>query len=236
MKQYTLLFLAALGAHASYGQQTDVSIHLTSGVANFRGPGSTANSALILSQKAGTSAYTNSPYGRRAVFSYGVAGQLQRVTAGQALFGVQAGYETLRSRTQVVSVVDRTNMLVETDGRSTLTNSQLNLHGFLGRRFGVGEVALDLTAGPEVGVVLQSEENAFAVAYGGARYTTSLGHNPPELDLRGRANLTAHYQRVGLSAGYSYGLTNYRESELGSTGAAYSQVFRVGLSYRLTGE
>ncbi|UOQ52705.1 hypothetical protein [Hymenobacter cellulosivorans] len=234
MKKYTLLFFGALTAHLSYGQQTEISAHLTSGAANFRGSSVAGSSSIILSQTAGSGPYTNNAYGSRIAFSYGVAGQVQRLTAGsRTLMGVQAGYELLRSRVQIVSVVDRTNKLIPTAGKSTLTNSFINVHPFFGHRFDFSNVDLDLTAGPEMGLLLHSQEKGEAVNLAGNRYTTSLGHDHPELDIRFRANLTAQFQHVGVSLGYSYGLTNYRKSELGGTGEAYSQVFRVGLSYRL---
>lgn len=234
MKKYTLLFFGTLAAHLGYGQQTEISAHLTSGAANFRGSSVAGSSFIVSSQTAGAGAYTNNAYGSRVTFSYGVAGQVQRLTAGsRTLVGVQAGYELLRSRVQIAGVVDRTNRLVPTVGKSTLTNSFINVHPFFGRRFDFPKVDLDLTAGPEMGLLLHSQEKGEALSPAGRRYTTSLGHDHPELDVRLRANLTAHVQNVGLSLGYSYGLTNYRKSELGGTGEAYSQVFRVGLSYRL---
>ncbi|MCB2407622.1 hypothetical protein [Hymenobacter lucidus] len=232
MKKCTLFFLGALAAHLSYGQQTEVSFHLTSGAASFRGS-SAAGSSFIIAPMMGEGPYTNNIYGSRPAFSYGVAGQAQRLTEGENLVGVQAGYEVLRSRVQIVSVVNRSNQVIATDGKSILTNSFVSVHPFGGHRFELPGVALDLTAGPEMGLLLHSEEKGEALSPTGARYTSSRGHDHPEVDIRFRANLTAHHQRTSLSVGYSYGLTNYRRSELGSTGEAYTQVFRVGLGFRL---
>ncbi|PJJ48062.1 hypothetical protein [Hymenobacter chitinivorans] len=233
MKKYTLFFLCALGAHLGYGQQTEVSFHLNSGAANFRGSAAAANSSIVLPHQAGTGPYTSNVYGSRLTFSYGVAGQVQRLAASQTLLGVQAGYEQLRSRVQLVSVVDRTNMVVPVDGKTILTNSFATVHPFFGRRFRLSELQLDLTAGPELGLLLHSQEEGQAQSPAGGRYSSSHGHDAPDFDLRGRLNLTAYYQKVGLSVGYSYGVTNYRESELGTTEEAYSQVFRAGLAFRL---
>ncbi|UOQ71957.1 hypothetical protein [Hymenobacter cellulosilyticus] len=235
MKKFTLFFLGALAAHFSYGQRTEFSIHLNSGAAAYRGAAASSNSTIIMpTLGAGTGPYTTNAYGRRPAFSYGLAGQWQRLTGGQNLLGVQAGYDVLRSRVQITSVLDRNSNVIQTDGHTTLTNNFINVHPFFGHRFELGSVALDLTAGPEAGYLLHSEERGEAVSGKGVSYTTKRGHAHPDVDVRGRLNLTAYYKEVGLSLGYSYGLTNYGGDVAGEANEVYSQAFRAGLSFRLT--
>ncbi|TGE22412.1 hypothetical protein E5K00_19420 [Hymenobacter aquaticus] len=233
MKKFTLSCLAALVAHLSYGQQTEVSAHLTSGAASFRGAAAASEAMLVLPTAAGVRPYTNDAYGRRPAFSYGIAGQVQRVTAAGRLLGVQAGYEFLRSRVQLTSVLDRSGTVVLADGHTTLTNSGLNVHPFFGQRFDLGGVALDVTAGPEVGLVLRSHEKGEAVSGKGVRYGVDQDLSHPSVDARARLNLTAYYRNTGLSLGYSRGFTNYQGASEGDANGRYAQVFRAGLSFRL---
>ncbi|MCB2378290.1 hypothetical protein LGH70_11890 [Hymenobacter sp. BT635] len=233
MKKITLFFLSALAAHLSYGQKTEVSVHLTSGAAAFRGASAASNATLVQPPAAGVRPYTSNAYGRRPAFSYGVAGQVQRVTADNTLLGVQAGYEVLRSRVQITSVLDRNGTDIKADGHTTLANYGLNAHPFFGHRFDLGDIALDLTAGPEMGLVLRSYEQGSAVSGKGVSYSADQDLSRPTVDARGRLNLTAYYKQVGLSLGYSRGFTDYRGSQEGGMNGVYSQVFRAGLALRL---
>jgi hypothetical protein len=234
MKAIVLLPLGLLAAHVGYAQKTEFSGHLTSGFATFRGPSAESSSLIILPRQAGSGPYTNNAYGTRPGLSYGAALQVQHITPQHTVVGVQAGYEQLRSKVRIDNVFDRNFATIRTDGTTTLTNSCINVHPFIGHRFVAGKVDVDLTVGPEVGL-LRSHEQGSATTAQGVRYSTDLNREHPTADLRGRANLTAYYHRAGLSLGYSTGLTNYRAGYVGGTNELYSQVFRLGLSYRLYG-
>ncbi|GAA3917953.1 hypothetical protein [Hymenobacter algoricola] len=235
MKSISLLTLGLLLAQLGYGQQTEFSLQLTSGLAAFRGTGSTATSIIVAPPAFRSSAYTINPYGRQPGLSYGAATQVQRVGAGHSLFGVQAGYEALRSRVQIANVFTDSDAGISTTGHTRFARYFINVHPFGGRRFAVKALAVDLTAGPELGILLRNREAGEAKTGQGVTYTTDrrLGARP-NFDGRVRLNLTAYYKRTGLSVGYSQGLNDYREGSVGS-GKVYSQVFRLGLAYRISG-
>ncbi|HEX8428247.1 outer membrane beta-barrel protein [Hymenobacter sp.] len=230
MKYATLIAFSILVAHTSYGQKTEYSAHLSSGGAAYRGASAKSTSSINLSDT-NIADYTNNPYGKRLGFSYGVAGQVQRVTRKNSLLGVQAGYEVLRSRVSIASVSAR-GFNVQTTGHTSLTNQFINIHPFFGHRFALATVDIDLTAGPELGLLRRSHEEGKATAQG-QTYITDLDRSHPDTDVRVRLNLTTYYKHIGLSLGYSRGLTDYYGGYVGGTNEVYSQVFRLGLAYRI---
>ncbi|SHI54911.1 Outer membrane protein beta-barrel domain-containing protein [Hymenobacter daecheongensis DSM 21074] len=237
MKKLTLFILAALAAHLSHGQQTEFSAHLTSGLAAFRGPAAAADAFIVGTQWNSGRYYTDNPYGRQPGISYGGAGQVQRIGPKKGVLGVQAGYEVLRSRVRISNVFEGgTDAGISVKGHTALANQLINLHPFFGHRFALKALDLDLTAGPEVGWLLSSHEKGRATTTGGRTYTTHTArYRPIDVDVRARLNLTAYYRRTGLSLGYSAGLSDYRRGYVGGTNGLFSQVFRVGLAYRIYG-
>jgi hypothetical protein len=170
--------------------------------------------------------------------SYGVALQQQRVTKGRLLLGLQAGYERLRSRVNLVLLyypgADYLPSIGGRSGRTHLINEFVNVHPFVGRRFGLGQMlTLDVTAGADLGLLLHSQEKGRATDDQGHAVTSDLERPQPGLDLRPRLNLTTYYKRTGLSLGYSHGLTNYRRNWVGGVNEACAQVWRLGVVYRL---
>ncbi|TGE23082.1 hypothetical protein E5K02_22280 [Hymenobacter metallicola] len=247
MKRITLLFLALLPAGLSYGQATEYSLHLTSGFSAFRGPSAPNETVLVIpaNQRDFEFGYMNpritepfavNPFGRKLGLAYGAAGQVQRISAANLVFGVQAGYEVLRSRTPVSVIFDKSDAGASANGHATLANSFINLHAFLGHRFTRGKLDYDLTTGPEIGWLQRSHESAEATVESAGRevYTTDLDRSQRKVDVRARVNLTAYYQRLGFSVGYSLGLSKYRQDYISSNDKLYSQVFRTGIAYRLT--
>lgn len=216
--------------HASYGQKTEYSFHLNSGGSAYRGPSAESASAINLSDT-NIASYTNNPYGKQLGFSYGLAGQVQRVTRKHMLVGMQAGYEVLQSRVSIANISSR-GFNTATTGHTTLANQFINAHPFLGYRVALNAVAIDLTAGPELGFLRRSHEEGKATAQG-QTYTTDLDRTHPNTDVRVRLNLAAYYKHVGLTLGYSRGLTDYQGNYVGGLNGVYSQVFRAGLAYRI---
>ncbi|RTQ46506.1 hypothetical protein EJV47_21365 [Hymenobacter gummosus] len=119
-------------------------------------------------------------------------------------------------------------------GRTHLINEFVNVHPFVGRRFGLGKaLSVDVSAGADLGLLLHSQEKGRATDEQGQTLSSNLERPQPGLDVRPRLNLTTYYKRAGLSLGYSHGLTNYRRSWVGGVNEAYAQVWRLGVVYRL---
>ncbi|RSK46874.1 hypothetical protein [Hymenobacter rigui] len=233
MKRIVLFTLFAGLATAAQAQQTEFSVQATSGYFGYRGESATNTSQLILSDVAQIPHYTNNPYGNRFTLSYGGAGQVQRVTAGGLLMGVQAGYEWLRSRVNIDRLYGDIPSGDAASGHAILTNSSIQAHGFIGWRFRVRQMELDATLGPEVGFRQHLREKAEATN-GTSRYTTDTERYASGTpDVRARLNLTAYYHRFGVAVGYSHGLSNYRAGFVGGTNDLYSRMLRLGLVCRL---
>ena len=236
MKKRLLLGLGTLAATAACAQQTELSLHLTSGGAAFRGASAASTSFLNISDVNSIPSYTIDPYGSRPGVAYGVAGQVQRDTKNRLLVGAQAGYEVLNSRVSISNVFTHgSDAGTSVSGHTTLANHFINLHPFIGHRFLVSKVDLDLTAGPELGLLRRSHETGEA-SNDSYTYTTDLDRSKSiSADLRARLNLTAYYQRFGLALGYSRGFSNYKSGYVGGVNEAYLQAFRVGVVYRMYG-
>ena len=240
MKLLTLLLISLLTARLGYGQSTEYSFHLTSGFAAYRGSAAAeGGTALTVPDPFDVylysdreEPYTENPYGTTLGSSYGLAAQMQRVTAKGSVWGVQTGYEVLRSRARITHVFDQVDSGSNSTGYTSLFNHGINTHPFFGHRFAVKSTQVDLTAGPEVSFLLRSHEEGDAKT-GSKTYSTRLDHGHPDLDVRARVNLTTYYKHIGLALGYSHGLTNYRKNQAGVIGEAYLQAFRLGLIYRL---
>lgn len=233
MKKILLPALLLATTPLAYGQKTEVSGHLNSGFFAFRGASATAESDILVSDVVGFPNYTANPYGNQWGWSYGGAAQLQRVTRGQTLFGVQAGYEQLRSRVKI-NQVQGFVFSAEATGHVNLNNHFLNAHSFVGHRFSCHGLDVDVSAGPEVGYLLKTNEKGKATDARGYEYAINGARSRTHtLDARLRGNVTLYYKQAGLSTGYSYGLTNYREGYVGGTSDLFTQMWRLGVVYRL---
>lgn len=232
--RYFLLTAVCLSlAGAAQAQSWETAAQLTGTGFNFRGASAERQSFINYPTRAGVG-YTNNPYGARRGVGYGVALQQQRVLRSNTLLGLQAGYERLRSRVDNEQGIPISNDLLQTGfGHTDLIHDFINVQPYLGQRLGLGEVSLDLTAGLDLGILLHCQEKGFVEASGGPRYTTDLERAQPRLDLRPRLGLAAWYRHLGLTASYSHGLSNYRSGWVGGVNEAYSQVWRLGVAYRL---
>lgn len=234
MRKITLFILLVLTAHLSYGQQTEFSIHLNSGFGAYRGDAAVSESS-INEAPFGGEPRTGNPNGSKPGLSYGLAGQLQRVGKKESIWGVQGGYEILRSRVRINYFIPvAINILYPVEGSTTLANHFVNLHPYFGHRFNLRAFNLDLMAGPEVGWLHRSHEKGKAEGnINNASIRTDLNRSHPDVDVRARVNLAASYKRTSLLLGYSYGLTSYRKNYDGGSNDLYLQAFRLGLAYRI---
>ena len=233
MKKALLLLFLSTTASLAHAQKTELSAHLNGGLFAFRGASTERTTFFNLRGDAYQVAYTNNPYGSRAGRAYGAAGQVQRVTHGHALFGVQIGYERLRSRVAIDRVWSRLSGERAAIGHVNLGSSFINVHPFVGRRFGLKGLVLDVSAGPETGYFLQSRERGDATEANGSKHLVSQDRSHPKTDFRLRGNATVYYRKLGLSTSYSYGLTNYQAGYVGGTNEAAARVWRLGVVYRL---
>lgn len=233
MRKIALLFIQIIFISSAYGQSTEYSLHLNSGLFSFEGASTISNTFII--ERTSNGAYTNNPFGSNYALLYGLSTQVQRVTRGNLIFGLQGGYEALRSSVNITHVVERDNAgaMTPASGNTIFKHSSINVYPNLGYRFSIQGLNLDITAGPEVGLLLNSKEIGEAQLENGTTIKTDYNRYNPDNDYRIRSSLTVHYKRWGISAGYSHGLNNYMSGYVGGPTEAFSRFIRFGVAYKI---
>lgn len=220
-------------AHFCYAQKTELRANAYSGLFSFRGSGSVATTTVSTVGPGDAFGYYNAySYGRKSGHSFAFELQGQRVTKYKFLFGAGVGLESLQSKTVIDSVWTQMGSR-STTGNIILTNTFVTLNPFIGKRFAIGGVALDVQAGIDVAAAIKVHEEASLVL--GEKYTFSKTRNLFPVDLRPRIQINGYYKRIGLLAGYSYGTANffndpgydYLNKE------TYTNFLRLGISYKL---
>ncbi|QJD77058.1 hypothetical protein [Spirosoma rhododendri] len=227
MQRILLVLFWVMGLGVAQGQHSEFSVQAGSGLFSFRGSGAVSQTGILLMAPG-----VMSPYGRHSGLSYGLTGQWQQTSRSGLVLGVQAGYESLTSRAAILYVNgDFTSN--PANGNVRLRNQYVNLHPFVGKRFGTIRGGLDLTAGVDLaygvastGSILLDSDNT----PGG--YITAVDYNMPTVDVRPRVNLTGYYRSFGLNVGYSLGALSYTPSSRSDATQVYSQYWRAGISYR----
>jgi hypothetical protein len=232
-KKVLLLLCALFQISFCPAQTTDLALELNSGLFSFGGASAERTSFINLSDVANMSSAANNPYGRRSGTSFGFAMQLRRITKSNFLFGFQAGYESLASKIKIDGAFgESATVMVVNDGKAILRNEFVNAYPFAGKRFQVfGPVSTDLSLGLDLGFGLSSKECSEFSSDQDKHYTFTAERRKPDIDWRPRLELVNYYRRVGLSLGYSFGLTNYTSRMVGANRTNQSRYARIGLNY-----
>ncbi|MCX6257187.1 MAG: outer membrane beta-barrel protein [Bacteroidia bacterium] len=215
-------------------QKIEYSVQVGSGLFSFGGKSSTRKSTISLSDIYNISNYTNNPYGKLSGFSYSITAQAQKLTRINNIIGLQLGYESLSSKVMINDISSDLMYLDESrvTGQTYLINHFINLFPYFGQRLIICSLKVDLTAGTDISFCTGSKEDGIAEYYS-SQFKADLNRNYPTIDFRLRAGLTCYYKHTGLSAGYSYGLTNYSPILMGVYAEEYSRLFRFGIIYRI---
>lgn len=235
MKIKLLPLLAFFALSNIYGQKTELRVSLNSGLFSFAGQSAVENSQINLYDQS-NSGYTNNPYGSKNGFCYGVSLNLKRVTKNSIIYGIDFGYETLRSKVslQKVAGINGTSTFVKNvSGQTFLNINSLNLNPSVGYRFNLNKFPLDLVGGFDIGYILNTKEIGNATDADGIEYSTSLDRKTIKYDFRPRIQISTDYKKFGLYLGYSVGLPNYLEDYIGGVNEAYSRIIRFGITYKL---
>jgi len=239
MKHLLVLLITLILFGNVKGQKIELSISLNSGLYSFAGFASASSAILETSPQTNTN-LTSNAWGTRSRPAYGVSFNLRKVTRMNYFYGVDMGYEMLRSSMNITSIneyilnstgtISSVNTYNST-GRSYLNNSFINFNPFVGYRFTLREISLDLSAGLDIGYCLQSIAKGKAVKSDGTTYNSEYDNYAQiKWDIRPRIHLLTSYKKVGVYVGYSYGVTNYIPS---SPFVTESRLFRFGVTYLL---
>ncbi|WP_026462068.1 outer membrane beta-barrel protein [Adhaeribacter aquaticus] len=234
MKRISFIFILFLVSSGTLlGQKTEVSLQGTTTFSAFGGANATRTSGMLVSGD-GSDNYTNDPYGKYVGVGYGAAIQLQRVTQGRTILGLQTGYEVLRSRVKITSVYNiRPEPTPIKSGETVLRNDFININPYAGHRFTIRKIDLDLTGGLEIAFFQESREKGSVTTANGQTYYSDRERFRPGSDIRGRLNLTGYYKHIGISLGYAHGIKNYTPMLEGATLNRYARVVRLGINYRI---
>lgn len=235
MKIYTQLFLVFLFTFKAAGQQTEFGISLNSGLFSFRGPSSEKTTSINLLAIQSKS-YTNNPYGSKNGLLYGLSINLQRITKKKLIFGLNLGYENLRSKISINHAFyldDTGTITIDVTGKTNLSHHFINLHPYFGYRVKLKKYSLDFSVGSDLAYCLLAYERGSAKTKFGAPIKTSKNRSTIRFDFRPRIQATFNYKKYGLYAAYSNGLVNYQSGYVGGINECYSRMFRFGLTYKL---
>lgn len=234
MRKLGLLLLPFIFISTAFGQSTEFSVHLNSGLFSFGGESATANSIIIVSDVASQGNYTNNPYGTNKTLSYGLSAQFQRITNYKLIFGLQSGYEVLRSQVKIDDVSGEfPDPPSSASGQTIFKNGFISLYPNIGQRFNFKNLDIDLTIGPELGFNVVSREKGEATTNNDIVIETDRERNGLDTDYRLRSSLTIYYKKWGISTSYSYGLSNYSSDLVGANKEQYSRFLRFGVTYRI---
>jgi len=234
MRYIFLVIIAVLTLTNVSGQKTELRASLNSGIFSFSGVSSKATTSINYDDQT-KSGYTNNPYGSKVALCYGVSLNLKRITKRNIIFGLDIGYETLRSKISIDRIDGYNGTSVyqyNASGQTFLKNSFLNFNLFIGHRYIIDNIYIDVTGGFDYGYFLKATEDGSAKAYG-KQYNTSVDRKDITFDFRPRVQLSTEYKEIGLYVGYSYGLIDYMTHYKGGENGASSRLLRFGITYKI---
>jgi hypothetical protein len=234
MKKLLLTVLPFCFATQLFAQNIETSFALHTGLMHFAGPSATSSTAINEGMtNTSTLNYTNNPYGSKTEFGFGIDLQSQLVTKKQFIAGLQVGTEILKSKVDITGI-NRGALPFpsKAQGSTNINNTYINLNPYIGYRLPLPKVKLDILAGMELGYITSSYEKGSAKEDNGATYKTNRDRKTVTVDNRLKFGLVARYDRIGLTASYAHGLTNYLGSMVGGINPnAHTEVIRIGVSF-----
>ena len=217
-----------------YGQSTEYGIQVNSGFFRFSGESAEKTEQINynLNKEDG---YTNNPYGSKYGLSYGISANITRTTKSNLRLGIDLGYEILRSRIDINAVwqhSDNINETVLATGKTNLNSSFINLFPSIGYQFSKSSMILFFEGGFDFGYCVNAKEKGYAKSES-REYETNRDRKTIEFDVRPRIQIGIQKHKIGVYIGYSKGLINYKSGFDGGTNEAYSEMIRIGLTYKL---
>jgi hypothetical protein len=249
MKKYLLILAPLMFSGLQLcAQKLEVSVQANTGLFHFSGISTSATTQVLQGSTEGNPMNrANNPYGNKNCFSYGGSIQVQSVSKGGFIVGLQGGYEVLRSKvtidkyTPIVYVtyddylpIAAIDPSVPVTGHVALQNQSINLNPYIGYRFNLNKVKLDILPGMDLGFILNTRDKGTVKDKDGKTYDVDYKRSKAPTDVRLRLGAVASYGRYGLNASFAHGLTNYMSGLLADAVVnAHSEYMRLGVSYRL---
>ncbi|SEP11712.1 hypothetical protein SAMN05192574_1242 [Mucilaginibacter gossypiicola] len=249
MKKYLLILTPLMFSGLQLcAQKLEVSVQANTGLFHFAGKSTSATTQVLQGSTTGDPMNrANNPYGNKNGFSYGGSIQVQTISKGGFIVGLQGGYELLRSKVEVNKYIPITSVLYgdylpiaandpsfAVTGHVAFQNQSINLNPYIGYRFQLNKVKLDILPGMDLGLILDSRDKGEVKDKDGKIYKVDYKRSKAPTDVRLRLGAVASYGRYGLNASFAHGVSNYMKDMVGDASFnAHSEYFRLGLSYRL---
>ncbi|MDB5287555.1 MAG: hypothetical protein JWR05_2504 [Mucilaginibacter sp.] len=227
MKKLLLTILYYFIVTQLFAQSTEFSFGVHGGFMHFSGRSATSSTSITQDQIN----YTTNPYGSKMGPGFGVYIQGQYFIKSQFFAGLQIGADALKSKVTVTEVNTLANPFPrQANGNSNISSHYLNANPYIGVRFPLSNINLDLIAGLESAYVIDAYDEGLAKYYNG---TTEIRTNHDiktiKIDNRIKLGVAIHYNRLGITANYAQGLSNYISSS-GVGGNVNTAILRVGLN------
>lgn len=243
MKLLPKILIIFLVLTKSYSQKNELKICLNSGLYSFRGDASAAKTNMyFVNYPPIVFISTVNPYGIKNGLSSGLSLNFQRVLKENIIFGINAGYQSNKSKIliDIVAIDESSNIQIkEVDGQSYVTNNSLLAYPFFGYRFENNIIPIDLLAGINFDYILSTKENGSAIDSNNVEYNTSSDIQTINLDVSPKLQIATEYKKFGVILGYSFGLVNYyRDDYVDSMNyneikKAHSNLINFGVTYKL---
>ncbi len=234
MKKTSLLLITILFLTDVYSQNTEYGYRLNSGLFSFSGQSSEAYTFINYNLDK-NDGYTNNPYGSKSGLSYGISANISRITKNNMAFGIDLGYELLRSKIYIDRVSEHngtTNQMIEATGKTYLNNSFINLFPSIGYRFSTSNLFFDLSGGIDFAYCLSTTEKGSATS-STRKYVTKRDRKTINMDFRPRIQIGIYKNKTGIYIGYSKGVKNYKPGYAGGVNEVFGNIFRFGIKYRI---
>ncbi len=232
-KQFILFLFLLFSINSVYGQNIEYGVSINSGLYSYAGK--TAEPVSFISNNLNWEAYTNNPYGSLGGMGVGLSGFYQSISKGGFIWGLDGGYDLVRSKINI-DMVYEVGIVVneyEAKGSTQLESQFLNLFPYIGYRMDIGKINLDINIGADLGYNLRTWEKGKAIFSEGEEISTSVNRRTTKYDIRPRVQLNLWYQNVGVYAGYSLGIINYTSELDGADSSAYTRYMRFGIKYKI---
>ena len=177
----------------SFGQKTEFRIALNSGLFSFTGQ-SAETETFINYSGATNSAYTNNPYGSKNGLCYGLSANFKKVNKNNLVLGFDLGYEILRSKITVNSVIGNSGIVYynyTATGQTFLNYRFVNLNPQIGYRLTSKKISFDILLGLDIAYCLNATEKGNATA-NGREFTTSIDRKTINTDIRPRFQISTN--------------------------------------------
>jgi hypothetical protein len=232
-KALLFIFSCVVISHAS-AQKIEITAGVHTGFMHYAG--SDAQSVSALNSPDQQNGYTNNPYGNKTGTGFGGSIQAQLIVIKSFIIGLQGSYEALKSKVDInsASISAPTNHNVTGIGSTSLKTNYLSVNPYIGYRLPIPVIKVDILAGLDIAHITDAREKGSMRGSDGEVYTTNRDRKTRTTDNRVKFGLAAAYNRVGITASYSHGLSNYFDGYIGGPAMeAHSEVIRLGLSYRI---